>query len=166
MPYEFKMTRRVEFADTDMAGMLHFTNFFRYMEEAEHAFYRSLGFSVHVPMCQGSIGWPRVHAACDYVKPLRFEDEVEIHLLVRCKKMRSIAYMCVFRKIAKTGSPEIEPVARGSMTVVCTTMANDREGLKTISIPSGISDKIEESPTDVLDRSVAAQSHSREDDRS
>ncbi len=28
----FVTTRRVEFIDTDMAGIVHFTNFFRYME--------------------------------------------------------------------------------------------------------------------------------------
>ena len=47
MPYEFKMTRLVEFAETDMAGIMHFANYFRYMEVVEHAFFRSLGLSVH-----------------------------------------------------------------------------------------------------------------------
>ena len=36
--------RRVEFSDTDMAGIVHFANFYRYMEQAEHDFFRSLGF--------------------------------------------------------------------------------------------------------------------------
>ena len=48
MPYEFKLTRRVEFAETDMAGIVHFANFFRMMEAAEHAFFRSVGFSITV----------------------------------------------------------------------------------------------------------------------
>ncbi len=47
MPYEFKLTRRVEFAETDMAGIVHFANFFRMMESTEHAFFRSLGFTIH-----------------------------------------------------------------------------------------------------------------------
>ena len=47
MPYEFRCRQRVEFADTDMAGIVHFSNFFRYMERAEHEFLRSLGLSVH-----------------------------------------------------------------------------------------------------------------------
>jgi len=38
MPYEFKHTRRVEFAETDMAGIVHFSNFFRMMESTEHAY--------------------------------------------------------------------------------------------------------------------------------
>ena len=42
--FEFKLTRRIEFAETDMAGIVHFANFFRMMEATEHAFFRSLGF--------------------------------------------------------------------------------------------------------------------------
>ena len=47
MAYEYKMTRRIEFAETDMAGIVHFSNFFRMMEATEHAFFRSLGLSIH-----------------------------------------------------------------------------------------------------------------------
>ena len=78
MTCEFKWTRRVEFAETDMAGIMHFANFFRYMEMAEHAFYRTLGFSVHETNEGGIVGWPRVMARCDFKRPLRFEDEVEV----------------------------------------------------------------------------------------
>ncbi len=46
MPHEFTITRRVEFSETDMAGIMHYSNFFRFMETAEHAFFRSLGFSI------------------------------------------------------------------------------------------------------------------------
>ena len=82
MAYEFKVVRSVEFHETDMAGIVHYSNFFRYMETAEHGFFRSLGFSLVTDQTDPPIGWPRVHAECDYFQPLRFEDEVEIHLLV------------------------------------------------------------------------------------
>jgi len=36
----FVTSRRVEFVDTDMAGIVHFTNFFRYMEQARIGFLR------------------------------------------------------------------------------------------------------------------------------
>lgn len=42
----FRYERRVEFRDTDAAGMMHFSTYFTRMEEAEHAFLRSLGTSV------------------------------------------------------------------------------------------------------------------------
>ena len=47
MPTPFHTSRFVEFADTDMAGIMHFSAFFRYMEAAEHELLRSLGFSVY-----------------------------------------------------------------------------------------------------------------------
>src|SRR5258706_14567255 len=115
MPYEFKATRRVEFSDTDMAGIMHYSNFFRFMETAEHGFYRSLGFSVVMPETDPRLGWPRVHAECDYKKPLRFEDLVEIHLLVSEKRSKSITFMFRFRKL---NDSSLE-VARGALTIVC-----------------------------------------------
>ena len=77
MGYEFVHQRRVEFSETDMAGIVHFANFPRWMEVAEHAFLRSLGFSVHVAAGPSSTGWPRLKVVCEYLKPLRFEEELE-----------------------------------------------------------------------------------------
>src|SRR6266478_6049027 len=99
MPYEFKLTRRIEFAETDMAGIVHFSNYFRMMEAAEHAFFRSLGASIHAHDEGNAIGWPRVSATCDYRRPLRFEEEVEVHLLVAEVRSRSIRYLFIFRKL-------------------------------------------------------------------
>ena len=46
MAAEFSISRRVQFAETDMAGVVHFSNYFRWMEEVEHAFFRAVGLSV------------------------------------------------------------------------------------------------------------------------
>ena len=46
MTAEYKKERRVEFSETDMAGIIHYSAYFQYMEEAEHEFLRSLGLSV------------------------------------------------------------------------------------------------------------------------
>jgi len=147
MAYEFKAVRRVEFSETDMAGIVHYANFFRYMETAEHAFFRSLGNTViHDPQFKPVIGWPRVHAECDYRMPLRFEDEVEIHLLVSEKKSKSLSYVFKFRKLNAT--PPVE-VARGALTVVCvTTQPGARMAAATI--PKEFADKIEVAPASLL----------------
>src|SRR5436190_17664650 len=102
MAYEFKVTRRVEFSETDMVGIVHYSNFFRYMEVAEHAFFRSLGISVVTRQVDPPVGWPRVHAECDYQQPLRFEDEFEIHMLVAEKRSKSLKYVFRFRKLNAT----------------------------------------------------------------
>ncbi|HXG24002.1 MAG TPA: thioesterase family protein, partial [Chthonomonadales bacterium] len=128
-------------ADTDMAGIMHFANFFRLMEVTEHAFFRSLGFSVHMEIAGQVLGWPRVRAACEYKHPLRFEDEVEVHLLVREKKERSLMYEFVFRKL----DPVLES-ARGFITVVCVTVDEQTGKMKAVPIPEAIASRIEVAP--------------------
>jgi YbgC/YbaW family acyl-CoA thioester hydrolase len=144
MPYEFTVTRRVEFADTDMAGIMHFANFFRFMEAAEHAFFRSIGASIHAEIDGQTIGWPRVHASCDYKRPLRFEDEVEIHLRVREKREKSLTYDFVFRKPGET-----EEVARGSITAVCVVIDPQTREIRAAPIPRVIADHIEMAPPEI-----------------
>lgn len=149
MAYEFKTTRRVEFPDTDMAGIMHFTNFFRFMEAAEHAFHRSLGLSVDWEKADKSlgVGWPRVKAECEYKRPLRFEEEVEIHLLVREVRTKAMTYLFIFRK--QEGGKTVE-VARGSLTVVCVTKDKAAGGMKAVAIPAAIRAKIQAAPSELL----------------
>ena len=139
MIHEYKHTRRVEFSETDMAGIMHFSNFFRFMESAEHAFYRSLGFSVTLAREGGFKGLPRVHASCDFRAPLRCEDEVEIHLLVREKKTKAITYDFIFRK-------DGAEVAHGAITVVCVDFDPVARTMKAVPLPAIMADHIEVAP--------------------
>src|SRR4051812_43106379 len=66
MPLPFHTFRLVEFADTDMAGIMHFSAFFRFMEAAEHALLRSLGLSVYSEINGEVVTFPRVAASCEY----------------------------------------------------------------------------------------------------
>src|SRR5213594_3488645 len=147
MAYEFKVQRQVEFSDTDLAGIMHYANFFRFMETAEHGFYRSLGFSVVMPESDPRLGWPRVHAECDFKKPLRFEDLVEIHLLVAEKKSKAVTYAFRFRKLNE--EPVLE-VARGALIIVC--VAHHPDGtMSAVPIPREIAERIEVAPLELLD---------------
>ena len=138
MACTFKLTRRVEFSETDMAGIMHFSNFFRYMEAAEHAFFRSLGTSIHTT--GNNLGWPRVHVECDFKHPLRFEDVVEISLFVREKKKKSLVYTFVFRKLNEQPAKE---VARGTVAVACVKRDKSSSKMTGIPIPKALADKIE-----------------------
>ena len=150
MAYEFKITRRVEFSETDMAGIVHYSNFFRYAEAAESAFFRSLGLSLRPPQTEHEVGWPRVHAECDYAHPLRFEDEIEIHVLVVEKKARAITYQFRIRKL--NAQPSVE-VARGKITAVCVT--SDGPGkMKATPLPKAIADQIEVAPAELITRAA------------
>ena len=145
MAYEFKNIQRVEFCDTDMAGIVHYANFFRYMDATEHAFFRSLGFSIWTQQVEPPVGWPRVRAQCDFKQPLRFEDEVEVHLLVSEKKAKSLSYIFKFHKVGAT--PVVE-IARGQVTAVCVTAQQGR--MRAAAIPKAVADKIEVAPLELL----------------
>ena len=156
MSYEFQVTRRVEFSETDLAGIMHFSNFFRFMESAEHAFLRSLGFSVALSRNGLAVCLPRVHAECDYAVPLRFEDEVRVRLLVERKGRRSLTYQ--FRFCRLNGSRPQE-VARGRLTVACVKRQTDG-AMKAVPLPKAIADKIQQAPAQMLRDGALAQANS------
>ena len=112
MSTEFTMRRRVQFAETDMAGVLHFANYFRLMEELEHAFWRSLGLTVYLRDRELHLSWPRVATNCEYYSPLRFEDEVDLKLTVTKVGKTSLHYEVEFRC-------DGVPCALGRLTAVC-----------------------------------------------
>lgn len=146
--HRFTFTERVQFSDTDMAGIVHFSNFFRYMERVEHAFFRSLGFSIVDPAHVGEerVGWPRVHASCDYIAPLRFEEEFESELLVEEIRSKVIRYVIRFWK---SGS---ELAAEGRITAACVRKDPATGKMKAVEIPQRFRDKIEAAPHEMLRR--------------
>jgi len=140
------MTRRVEFNETDLAGIVHFAQFFRYMESVEHAFLRSLGHSVVMPRFDPPLGFPRVHASCDFRRPLRFEDVMELHLLVAEKRPRSIAYQIRIRRIEPG---PIEDIGTGRLVVVCVTKGAEGK-MEAVAIPDSLASQIEVAPVELL----------------
>ncbi|MSR69452.1 MAG: acyl-CoA thioesterase [Phycisphaerales bacterium] len=129
MTSTFSVTHRVQFSETDMAGVAHFSNFFRWMEETEHAFLRSVGVGVSITHNGATIGWPRVNATCDFMHPARFEDEVRCELAVQRIGEGSITHEVTF-------TVHGELIARGSMTIACCTLVEGT--MRSIPIPLAI----------------------------
>jgi YbgC/YbaW family acyl-CoA thioester hydrolase len=137
MAFEFHYRRFVAWQDTDAAGIIHFTNYFRYMEEAETQFQLSLGSEFLEAVRQG-IYCLRVAVSCDFLKPVTFGDEIDIHLWVRKKGRSSIGYEMSFRHNG-------EEVARGRLTAVC--VSNDGGGkMKSVPIPPALDHVLEVAP--------------------
>ena len=141
MPSEFSITRQVEFAETDLAGIMHFTHFYRWMEVCEHAFLRSLGLSVDLTTGDQRIGWPRVKTSCRFRRPLRFEDEVEVRLIVTEIRDRSIAYAFQFWK---TEDGKRVKAAVGETIAACVSFDADTHVMTPVSIPEVFRSKMEE----------------------
>lgn len=141
--HSFHTQRRVEFADTDMAGIVHFSRFFVFMETAEHDFQRALGSSVHFEHEGQHIGWPRVSVSCDYRSPARLGDVLDIEVQVLRKGRRALTYGFRF-------SCGDRLVAEGKIICICCILGTPfpKEGgvLQPVPIPSFLADQIEEAP--------------------
>jgi acyl-CoA thioester hydrolase len=130
----YRTTRRVEFRDTDAAGIAHFSAFFFYMESVEHEFLRQLGLSVLSEDETGPVSWPRVSASCDFQSAVRFEDVLDISLRIARLGTKSVTYEFEF---SSTG----RQVATGKTVAVCCRFlaAGPPES---IPIPAGIARKL------------------------
>jgi len=140
MASNFETSRRVEFCETDMAGIVHFSNFYRWMEQAEHEFFRSLSLKIVHPQTSGEIfGWPRVSASCRFESPAKYEDIIDVRLIVERIGVKSLTFKVSF----STGG---RAVASGTMKTVCCVVDHGEggKGLRSIEIPSEYTTQLEE----------------------
>jgi YbgC/YbaW family acyl-CoA thioester hydrolase len=136
MAEPFHTTRRVEFVDTDMAGIVHFSNFFRWMESAEVEFLRPRGLSVKLPWEGQVLGFPRVSASCDYLQPARFQDLLDIAVRVEKIGRKSVTYAFEF-------SLDGAVIARGRVSSVCCRVRPGHE-IESVEIPATLRKVLEE----------------------
>jgi acyl-CoA thioester hydrolase len=128
----------VQFAETDLAGLVHFSVFFRYMEEAEHALWRAAGLTI--ARAGELAGWPRLAASFDFKAPLRFEEEFDVLVRIAAVTQRTMQYE--FR--IERGDTFI---GQGSITTAFVSKA-----------PGGAM-KLLDLPTDILDRLRSASGY-------
>ena len=132
----FRCRRRVEFRDTDAAGIAHFSAFFFWMESAEHELLRAAGVAVIDRGPDGiDASWPRVSAACDYTSAARFGDELEIAVSVEAIGRSSVTYSFAF-------SEGDRDVARGRVVAVRCLMHPGRKP-EAVPIPAEIIARLE-----------------------
>ena len=128
---EFVYHRRVQYKETDASGLVHFSSFFVYAEEAEHAMWRAAALSVEPEHTE--LGWPRVAASFEFFRPLRFEDQIDVRIRLVERTAKTFRYQSV---IMLAG----EVVAIGSSTSICVRRVLG-EPLKAVDIPQDIVDR-------------------------
>src|SRR5262245_23198803 len=131
----FRTSRRIEFADTDMAGIVHFSNFFRFMESAETEYLRTLGLSVSMSWEGQEVGLPRVAASCEYLKPARFQDVLDITVRVARVGRKSVTYAFEFFK-------DGEAIARGQVSSVFCRVGPGHQ-LASMELPAFLRERLE-----------------------
>lgn len=134
LPPVFIYRRRIDFADTDVGGIVHFSRYLVFMEAAEHEMLRARDLDVHFEHDGRVIGWPRVEASCRYEKPARFGDEIEVEVRVERRGERSMRYG--FRILR-----DEELLAEGHMTSVCCILSSNRPP-EAIPIPAFLLEKL------------------------
>ncbi len=130
----FTYRRRIDFADTDVGGFVHFSRFFVFMETAEHELLRSLGTSVHLERDGAVYGWPRVEASLSFFRPIRFGEEVEVRVAIQRRGVKSMTYGFRFFR-------DEELLAEGYMTSVCCRLDGEG-GPRPVPIPPFIGDRL------------------------
>lgn len=135
MSAPFCHRRRVEFRDTDAAGIVHFSVFFNYMEEAEHAFLRNLGLDVFLLDNETAISFPRVAAKCDYRSPIRFGELVDVETNIERIGKSSVTYKFLFRR-------DETVIAEGQVTAACCELT-EAGSPRSVTIPDNVRAKLE-----------------------
>lgn len=128
---DFRYRRRVQFAETDLVGVVHFSWIARYMEEAEHALWREAGLSI--APAGAKVLYPRVALSIDFKAPLVFEDEFEVHVRVESISARAIRY-------AHTVTRGATVIATGTMTAAC--VENGPPPLRGADIPEAVKQRL------------------------
>jgi acyl-CoA thioester hydrolase len=150
--HEHIYLRRVQYRETDASGIVHFSSFFVYAEEAEHAMWRAAGLSVEPEHTE--IGWPRVSASFDFFKALRFEDEIEVRIRLIERTAKTLRYQSV---IMLRG----EVAAIGTSTSICVRKVAGAP-LKAVEIPREIADSFAVMPPRERPRRVGSAAADRD----
>jgi 4-hydroxybenzoyl-CoA thioesterase/acyl-CoA thioester hydrolase len=117
-----------------MAGIVHFTTFFRYMETAEHELLRAAGMPIEVLHAERRLGWPRVSCSFDFKQPLKFAEELEVRIQVARLGRKSVTYAAEIVR-------DNEVLATGKSTCACCEMKVDG-GFEPAEIPDVLIEKL------------------------
>jgi len=140
MQKSFSQERQVEFSETDMAGIVHFSNYFKWMEAAELAMLESVGIPVVNRKDDRFNGWPRVQVSAKYKLPLRYRDRIRIDISVKEFRIRSIQYVWTVRKLTEEGDLL---AARGDLVAVWVELDPLSGEIVSVPMPEAFAEKLQ-----------------------
>jgi YbgC/YbaW family acyl-CoA thioester hydrolase len=130
---EFKTEIRVSWVDTDAAGIVHFSNYFRFFERAEENLLRQIGLSYSLIRSKYGIGIPRVEAHCRYLASLKHDDVIQVNVLI--DEVKEKTFKEEFRVTNISGD---HPIAEGY--IICVAMSFETG--RSIPLPAEIAIKL------------------------
>lgn len=75
-------THKAQYYETDQMGIIHHSNYIRWMEEARMNYLSSIGFPMERIEAQGIVS-PVVSVNCKYKKVCRLNEMIDIHIKVK-----------------------------------------------------------------------------------
>lgn len=107
---------RVRYAETDQMGVVYHANYFVWFEVGRVELLRSLGHSYRELEASG-INLPVIHAECDYRRPARYDDELEVRTSGRLISSVRVEFRYVLVRVTDgevlaTGRTEHVPLNR------------------------------------------------------
>ena len=121
----------VRFAEIDRAGIVYYPRFFHYFHIAFEEFFADrVGIPYNVLLDRDRIGFPTVHAECDYRSPIRFGDVLRVEITVERIGRSSVVFLYRLRRSAKVAVV----AAEARITVVCI----DMDSFRPVPIPKPI----------------------------
>ncbi len=127
---------RVPFADVDSSQRIHYTAMFRYMEVAEHALMRALGFPYATALRQ--LAFPRVHLECDFRGAILYDDVLDV--VARVERVGTSSWTVHFT--AHPATVERSEPADGQTTILAegrmTIVAMDPETERATALPDDL----------------------------
>lgn len=137
--YSFAHRQCVEIHDTDLAGFVHFSNYYAFMERAEAAFFDSIGFPLVIKEAGQFYGWPKVRSKCTHFEPLRFRDHFEVQLSLLEIKLKALHYGFRFHRLDPDSGSLGTLVAKGELhTVFSVFPLNEAQDVRSAAIPEDL----------------------------
>lgn len=122
-------------ADVDAAGIVYFSHFFRYAEQAEEELFRAAGKERLRLIEEHRVWMPRVEAFAKFSRPIRHGGAIRVQVNPQFRGVKAVRYDFVI-----VDDQTSEHLAAGYITVVCVD-AN----FKSTPIPEAIRKVIEKS---------------------
>jgi 1,4-dihydroxy-2-naphthoyl-CoA hydrolase len=108
-PRAFVRERVVRFQDVDAAGIIFFARAFEYFHDAYVEFLDANGAALPAALRERSWAAPLRHAEADYLRPLRFGDQIAVALVAAHVEPTEVT---IGYRVARAGSDEVAVVGQ------------------------------------------------------
>ena len=99
---------RVRYAETDRMGVVYYAHYFVWFEVARAELLRTLGWTYR-EMEENGVSLPVIEAHCEYLRPARYDDEIEVRARGR---LRSVVRMEFEYQVTIAGQSQIAATGR------------------------------------------------------